>query len=232
MDPLPEVRAALAELAGTADGDADPTAQLGAVAATAQALIPSCVGVSLTLVLDGEAFTLTATSADAAVLDAAQYLQGGPCLAAAAEDHEVDLDDILDERRWQLFRQAAALAGVRSSLSLPVRDAVGMPVGALNLYASDPAAFHGRERMMAEAFGAHTSELVKNADLTFRTREWSRELPEQLLARQRVEQAVGVLVQLHGWPPERARDRLVAAAGKAGARLERVAEVVLSLTAA
>jgi len=95
-------------------------------------------------------------------------------------------------------------------------------LGALNIYATEPGAFHGREEIFAAVFGAKVSELVKNADLTFQTREWARQLPDRVSARRKLETAVGVLTALRGWSPEEARAKLREAAEKAGIGVERL----------
>lgn len=230
MQPLPEVESAAEGLAALT-GELDVLQGLRVLSDVALALVPSVVGVSLTVVLDGEPFTVTATSDDTADLDAAQYLDGGPCADAATEQAPRPVPDVLDEERWRLYRVAAAARGVRSSLSLPLGGAAGPTPGAINLYASEPDAFAGREDLLAEVFQSPTCTFVRNADLTFMTRDAARHLPEQLERRARVDQAVGVLVAVRGWAPDEARGRLTSAADRAGTPLERVAEIVLSLDA-
>jgi AmiR/NasT family two-component response regulator len=73
--------------------------------------------------------------------------------------------------------------------------------------------------------------VVKNADLTFQTRAWARELPDRLSARRKLETAVGVLVAMGGWTPDDARAKLRRAAEKAGIEVERVAELIMGLAA-
>ena len=232
MEPLPEVRAAFAELAPVLEEPAGLPAQFDAFAAVAKSLVPSTVGGSITVFVDGEPFTVTATAEDAAVGGAGQYLdRDGPCLEAIATGQEVQVEDVLDEERWQFYRHASTTVGIRSSLSLPLRDDKDRITGALNIYAADVRAVHGVEAMLAEIFGAQLGVLVKYADLTFQTRESARRLPDRLSARRKVETAVGVLMALHGWPADVARTKLRKAADKAGIDVERVAEVVMSLAA-
>jgi GAF domain-containing protein len=227
MEPIPEVRDAAIRLAALADETLDLVQRLEAVSALALTLLPSCVGVSLTVVVDGDPFTVTATSSDTATLDAIQYLGGGPCLDAAATQQPLLVEDVLDEPRWQLYSQAAAAIGVRSSMSLPIPAVGGTAAGALNLYASDPDAFHGVQAQLAALFGVHVSQLVENADLSFMTREFARELPQRLDDHERVNQAIGVLMSLHEWDAEHARERIRFAASRAGIGPADVAKIVL-----
>ena len=227
MDVLPEVRAAEVQLAALADETLDLVERLEAVSALAEQLLPSCVGVSITVVVDGDPFTVTATSDDVKVLDASQYLDGGPCVDAAHAVDDVGWTDVLDEQRWQVYAQAAAAAGVRSSLSIPLRRPDGETFGALNLYADEVDAFRGKHTQLAALFGVHVNELVTNADLSFTTRELARELPERLADHERVNRAVGLLVERRGWSEQEARERMAVAAGNARASLSSVAEMVM-----
>jgi hypothetical protein len=225
---LPEVCTAAHQLTALT-GEADILDSLMLLSQVAVSVIPSCVAVSLTVVVDEEPFTITATSPDAAVLDAAQYLDGGPCLQAAQDQQRVDVPDVLDENRWAVYAQAATAHGVRSSLSLPIGGASSTTPWAMNLYAADPNAFTGREEAIAATFHVPTSELVRNADLSFMTRDAALELPQRLRAKATVDQAVGVLRAVRGWEADQARSRLRTAATAAGVPVEKVAEVVLAL---
>jgi GAF domain-containing protein len=227
LEPIPESREAAAVL-GERPGGADLLEGLQAVARAAVRLVPSCIGVSVTVVVDGEPSTLTATSEAVASVDAAQYLDGGPCVQAADTGEATAVDDVLDERRWQLFDCAASAQGVRSSLSMPftVADA-GLP-GALNLYAADPNAFANQEEL-ARVFGVQVSDLVRNADLSFLTRDFARQLPDRLREEASIDRAIGALATARGWDPDEAEIRLRTAANQAGVPVSKVADVVLSL---
>ena len=227
MEPVPEVRESawrLAELTGF-----DPLTELDALAELAAALVPSCVGVSLTVVVDGEPFTLTSTTPPAAVLDAVQYLDDGPCVATARTGEVSAVPDVLDEARWQFYASAATAAGVRSSLSLPTSGPDGGTDGAINIYASDPDAFGSTAVTFAAALQVPVDHLVTNADLSFRTREYARELPARLAAKEDENVAAGMLVGLHGWTVEHARTRLREAAAKAGVPVGQVAKVLAAV---
>lgn len=73
----------------------------------------------------------------------------------------------------------------------------------------------------------HVSDLVRNADLSFMTRDFARQLPQRLEDHQRVNEAIGVLAERRGWSPQEARARMEVAAGRAGAPASSIAEVVL-----
>src|SRR5829696_6950040 len=123
MEPLPEVQSAFKELELLLEEPTGLPGQLAAIGNVAQGLVPSTVGVSLSIVVDEDTFTLTSRAADASLVDAAQYLeQAGPCLAAVEAGENVLVEDVLDEDRWQLYRHSSTPLGIRSSLSLPLRD--------------------------------------------------------------------------------------------------------------
>src|SRR3712207_8045296 len=56
--------------------------ELYAMASRVRALVPEVIGLSLNVVEDGVTLTLVASAEQLAALDAAQYLDGGPCVAA------------------------------------------------------------------------------------------------------------------------------------------------------
>jgi GAF domain-containing protein len=159
-------------------------------------------------------------------LDAAQYLEGGPCEAAAIEGEEIHLDDVLDEDRWQLFALASAITGVRSSLSMPLRrgDTV---YGSVNFYASTEQAFIGRERDLAVMFGAQVQEAVANADLSMASLGRAREAVDTLDENDRVNEAIGMLAERHGMTTDEARASLLDAAHRAGVTAMALAQLVL-----
>jgi hypothetical protein len=67
--------------------------------------------------VNGDAFTLTATAADAAVVDATRYLdRERPCLEAISTAQKVQVEEALGEEGWRLYRHASARVGIRTSL--------------------------------------------------------------------------------------------------------------------
>lgn len=202
---------------------------LMSVCELAVAVIPSCVGVSITMMGDSGPLTMTATLPELAVIDATQYLSGGPCMDCVEQGEALHVPDVLDEKSWQEAAQVAAAHGVRSTLSMPLRDGDHV-IGALNLYAGEPDSFDKSERLVAGIFGARLDEVITNADLSFMTRDFARELPKRLAASSRLDEAVGMLMARHGWDSREARERLNDAAARAGVPAARLAEVLVELT--
>ena len=213
MELLPETAQALRSLGESTD--VDLVAAVVDAGDRVVAEVPSCLGFSYCLASQDVTFTVVATSGDAAVLDAVQYLDDGPCLEAGRDDRVVSLEDVLDEDRWQQFAQAAAARGVRSSLSLPVLED-GAVVGTVNFYAALPGAFVGHEARLAAIVGASAGVAIMNADLAFGSRDDAVATPARLDDLAVVDQATGVLAHSQRLGIAAARALLHDAARRAG----------------
>lgn len=99
--------------------------------------------------------------------------------------------------------------------------------GGVNLYASSDAAFAGKAGDVAEVFGGWAEEAVSNADLGFETRHAAEQAPELLTDIDIVGQAVGIMVAVYGIGVDKARERLVQAADRAGISEAQLAEELL-----
>src|SRR4051812_24133438 len=161
-------------------------------------IVPECVGMSLALLEHGLTLTLASSNGLVAGLDAVQYLDGGPCIDGAADGREIETGDLLGEKAWQMFAEASAAAGVRSSLTLPIPNMGGAVVGTVNLYASAPDAFEGRVRELATALGASADKAVSNADLSFSSRLAAAEAPHRLQEQREVDIALGIIAESQG----------------------------------
>lgn len=229
MEPIPETTAFMEEFGHFYDPGLleDLTRQGDSV----RELVPDLVGLSLAVLEDGVAFTLVATDADVAVLDAIQYMSGGPCVDAADEQrpttYEADRPD--DERQWHTFAESTAAKGVSSTLTLPILDAGGNVVGSVNLYAASHEAFTGLHDPIADIFDAWAPGAVTNADLSFQTRRTAEHASDAMRASMRVEIAVGKLMEAMSVNDETARGMLEQAAQRAGVPLGLFAETVLEV---
>src|SRR4051812_40126405 len=86
MAPVPETREAFDWL-GTS-GDEDLEGSVMAMSRRVREIAPECVALSLSVVDGDLTFTVAADRPGASLLDAVQYLGGGPCLEAV-EQREV-----------------------------------------------------------------------------------------------------------------------------------------------
>ena len=227
LEPIPETREALAELVAVEDPEMDEV--LARMARRAQAIVPELVGLSVGMVEEGLTFTLVASNSALASLDAAQYLDDGPCVEAvgqAPREIATDIEDLLDEGRWRLFAEASAAAGIASTLSMPIlRD--DKVIGGVNLYASTPDAFTGRHERLALALDTDPATAITNADLSFSTRLRAVEAPSRIRDTAIIDTAVGVLSAVLGIALDVARERLRRAAAQAGIQEAFLARVLL-----
>lgn len=227
MEPIPETDAALVELERY--GDTDLRKDLERLTFAAEEQVPGLVGVSLALVSEGLVLTYVASDDRVAALDGLQYVDGGPCVEAIELDRSLttDMENVLDESRWQIFAQASAAAGIRSTLSMPIRRD-GVVTGGVNLYGAHSDTFRGRAEELGELFGAWAPGAVANADLSFASRLEAAKGAEQLREQASVDQAIGLLVSARGLDPDAAEERLHNAAARAGVAVSVVARALLA----
>jgi GAF domain-containing protein len=228
VEPIPETLQAFGEL----DFDLDERGleeQLRVSASRAEQLVPGLVGVSVGFRVEGLTFTLVATDATVATLDAVQYLTSGPCVDAIDLGHGIATPDgLMSEQRWHHFARASAAAGIQSTLTLPVLDG-GLVISTINLYGREEDTFTGRHAALADVFGAWAPGAVTNADLTFTTRRKAEQAPIQLREAAMVNTATGILAAERHVSLEQAWSDLQEAARRAGVPVHRLASVVVGL---
>ncbi len=216
MEPIPETRQVLEGL--MRHGDVGAAARMVRLGREAKAVVPECVGLSLSLLEEGVTFTLVASSVEIAALDAMQYVESGPCVTSIDVGRPVESwpGDAATEEQWHLFSVASAAAGVRSTLTLPIEADDGQVVGAINLYAATPTAFEDHHDELAKVLGGSAQHAVRNADLDFRTRREAAEAPQRLEERYDVDLALALIAAEQDLTLDAARERLRAAAARAG----------------
>ncbi|MGH3321451.1 MAG: PP2C family protein-serine/threonine phosphatase [Streptosporangiaceae bacterium] len=136
------------------------------VALLARQGVAGCVAAGISLRRDqGLVQTVTATGAAAQAVDDAQYVSGdGPCVRALTTGTPVTVGDLAADDRWPAVSRAAAAAGIRSVLSLPLA-LDGRLFGALNLYATDAGVFPEQAREAGEAFARQASVTLRYLQL-------------------------------------------------------------------
>jgi GAF domain-containing protein len=226
VEPIPESRRVLEELART-----DDTTFVAALQRTAdhiEQIVPACVGVSVSLFDSGLTFTFVESARRIRGVDGVRYLEDGPCTGAATDGSVATSEDLLDEGRWQIMAQVAANNGIRSSLSLPLRDA-NQTLGSINLYSGATEAFSNAERDLVGLFGDAVEDAVTNADLSMASRESAERGMGQLRANDQNALASGVLAQHDGITVDEAQQRIQAAAARAGIDQATLSEALLVL---
>lgn len=191
-------------------------------------LVPDCVGMSLTLVDLGVTFTAASSDVRTAVLDGVQYVDGGPCVRAVETGRRLAWRSSDDEQSWRAFAEATAVAGIASTLSLPVVEGE-RTLGCFNLYARTPDAFEGHHEELAGLLGAWAEGATTNADLGFTTLAAARRAPEVLRDSTRLAAAVGIVAHVTGSSAEAAEERLTQAARRAGVPLRSLVDGIVEL---
>lgn len=229
MRPIPQTIEAVAHV-GRATGEPGLLDDLQATADEVQRLVPDCVGFSVAWVEHGVTFTLVASDEQIALLDALQYLDGGPCVDAVDLGHglETRLLGPEDEQRWRLFARANAAAGIRCTLTFPLTENRRV-VGSVNLYGASDHAFEDMHDELARLLGSQAPWATRNADLSFESRRAAEIAPQVLRARAALSRAVESLAAHDGIEPTVARRRLEEAADRAGISVAQLAQALLRL---
>jgi GAF domain-containing protein len=192
-------------------------------------VVPACLGLSVVRIDQTDSCTIAASDEKVAVLDAVQYLDGGPGVEAAVRRQwgattTASLDD-----RWPLYAAASLRAGVRTTLTLPVTDHE-VALGAVRVYAGREDAFDRREERVARLVdGGEAVDLVLGSATTLTTRRLAERSPLSLRAQGSLNRAIGALTLHLDTDVTTAHERLVDAAQRAGITVERLAQTVVDL---
>lgn len=170
-------------------------------------LLPGIGWAGVTAQLDGPPFTAASTDPLVLVVDESQYLvDDGPCLRAMRSAAPVGMTLSQVTAAWPQLGAAAAQVGVHSFLAVPLR-AHSKPLGSLNLYSAEPV-IDGVDpdvlTVLTEYLDRGLSQFLDLqqppvTDLALRTAVSGWVV---------VEQAVGVLMQEHGFRADYARQVL------------------------
>jgi GAF domain-containing protein len=184
--------------------ESEVQAVLGRVAELARQTLPGVGAASVTLVESDRAFTVAFAGQVALDLDETQYQDGfGPCLEVAQSSGTVTVRDMAAEARWPAFARRALAVGVHSSLSvaLPLQEAV---LGALNIYATQPAIFDQDAIETARTFAGYAAVAIANARLYQSTAKLAEDMRRAMETRAVIEQAKGIIVAQRHCTPEQA----------------------------
>jgi GAF domain-containing protein len=228
LEPLPETNDALRSIGAWSEHDLLDEMTLSA--RLVEGVVPSVVGLSVSLVREDLTFTMVSSSPQIAALDGTQYAFGGPCVDAVHEDATLaagkDASGLLSEDRWATFARIGAAHGILSTLSMPVHTD-GRVTGGVNFYASTSDAFDGHHDELAAIMGAWAPGAVRDADLEFSTRAAAERAPQRLEDRSVLDQATGVVMAERHVDEETARSVLADAASRAGVADVDVARAVI-----
>jgi hypothetical protein len=175
MDRFQETSAALAELTDSIRPDEPREVLLARVADRVVTLMPGADAVTVTLVANGTPSTVAATEESLVRLDLVQYATGtGPCLDALRTETLVRAERADMAKRWPVFAETAAQAGIATSLSCPLflpadgaatsRRALHHRLsGALNVWSSRQDAFAPVESTLIAMFTTALSSIILTA---------------------------------------------------------------------
>jgi GAF domain-containing protein len=204
---------------------------LGEITDVARRNIPGTEASSITLIRGDRGFTAAHSGEMALAADELQYAKGyGPCLDAGRGNVILRVDDMSTETRWPDYAAKVQAEGVRSSLSVPL-PYQGTSIGALNNYATEPAAFATPESLAAALEVAEAiAVVVVNADAHAQLGEQARNMRLAMDSRAVIEQAKGVLMAQRHLDADQAFDVLREASQRYNRKLRDIAQGIVAST--
>ena len=185
--------------------------------------IDSATTCGITLAQDGRVITVGSADALASQLDEQQYEHHtGPCLEALKIGEVVEAVDMAEENRWGVYPAVAMSHGIRSVLSTPL-IVNGLPVGVLNLYASDAHAFSDIDRQLALLLAGQATIAITAALRHYDEITLSEHLRTALSSRSVIDQAIGILMAQQRCGPDEAFGLLRAVSQQRNVKLRQVA---------
>ncbi len=183
-------------------------------------------------VTSAEGASLASTPAQSPTVtevDALQYALGsGPGPTAISNGEVVRVDDTRTDDRWPAFLEAAAVAGFRAILTVPLTRQHGLNAS-LSAYSTPVRAWSDDDRAatvvlcaIASAWGSGSRVLQEHARVV-------NQLQHALDSRVLIEQAKGVLAALEQVRPDEAFELMRRHARRRGIPIREVAEAVVRL---
>ena len=192
----------MAEVAELLKDDGFPDDVLHRLTELGTELVPGGSAAAVTIATEKSGLTFAASDQRLDELHRAQFGGGdGPVVETLRHNEPRRIDDTAAECRWPAFCQAAAEAGFRSCLVLPLRTD-RQPAGAVALYGKDPDVFRGAAHDIALLFAAQGGTAARNASLYGACHSMVSNLHAALEFRAVIEQAKGILHAELGVSPE------------------------------
>ena len=199
--------------------DLDDT--LANITAAAVHALPDVTYASITIKhADGRLETVAPTDDVICDLDAAQYrFREGPCYEAAVDSVHVTAPHLAEDPRWPRYAPVAVAAGVQAQAGLRLFDA-RQSDGALNLYAVEAGVF--------EDLGAVGELFSHQAAMALEYARQITQLKEAVQTRQRIGQAVGVVMHRYQLDEARAFAFLTRLSSTSNTKLRVVADRIIT----
>ena len=226
-----EITGALQDLSDVLDEYEDLATVLEHVVEGAVRIVPGADMAGVTLVSDESAKTVAATHPRVREVDQVQYANdGGPCLTASRDGRSVVVDVDQLRSRWPALEASAADLGIKSFIALPLMLSDRIH-GSFNLYSSDPRGFQSLDESLLELFTTAAVTALQQAERHRRALASIRNLQTALTSRAEIDQAIGVVMALHGLSAAEAFDRLVSTSQDTNVKVRTVARQLLDKVA-
>lgn len=180
-------------------------------------IISAAYGAGVSLInSEGQRLSVGATSDGVLAADDLQYELGeGPCLSAWSTGVPVYITDTHTEKRWQSWTTAAAHAGIRSCLSVPLLKKPAA-LGAMKVYSDSPDAFSGDDRKRLLKLAHSAAALLGHVQASDTPQRISTEVRTSLAQRDAIGLARGILMERHDIGVQEAKRELLDMAGRDG----------------
>lgn len=223
-----DLGAVLAQMGGLLLSAETVETAVSLVTRLAAAAIPGSAGAGVTLVDSHGRRTTGASDAMVEEADALQYgLDAGPCLTAWRDRALVRIDDVAHETRRPQWTAAVADLGVASMLSVPLLAGADC-LGAIKVYAREPAAYDTYAEALLSLFAQQSAILLANTQTVADARHLAGQLSEALATRDLIAQAEGILMTQGAADDHAALAMLVAASQRSNIQLHEVARRVVA----
>ena len=197
----------------------------------AKSALPGAESTSITLIRGGRPCTAAHVDQLAVDADELQYEQGhGPCMDAGRTGVVLVVEDMRADGRWPAYAARVTDRGVLSSLSAPL-PYQGATIGALNVYATVPAAFGSDDVAVAEEVASYIAVAVANADAHAEVRQVAEQMREAMESRSVIDMAKGMLMAQHTCSADEAFTILSHASQRSNRKLRDIARAMVDRSA-
>jgi GAF domain-containing protein len=187
---------------------------VNALAEIARDVIILAEGAGVSLIQDGNRISVGATDRKVLAVDDVQYTLGeGPCLSAWAEVQPVIIADTTTDMRWKDWSDAAAEAGVRSCLSVPLLRG-SESIGAMKVYSGSPDAFSDVDQRLLANLARSAAALLGHVQASDTPQRISDTVKEFLVSRDTIGIAGGILMERHDLDRDQALTRIATLASE------------------
>ncbi|TVU59521.1 GAF and ANTAR domain-containing protein [Paenarthrobacter nitroguajacolicus] len=186
------------------------------------------IACGVTVIRQKQPVAVADSDAFARTLDKVQNSFGdGPCLTALRTSLVVHVPDVVNERRWPRYMQAAAATRVGSILALPMRLG-GTGDAVVNLYSTRPNGFFQENIAVAERLTATGSKALHLALKIAQLQDARQHLTAALESRATINTAVGIIMAQNRCSQDTAFQVLVKASNHRNVKLRAVAAAVIA----